>query len=61
MRTRNSYGWGAALFLITTLWGTQIADATSIWEETITLYSPYWDAKVDAAGYGDEFYWDYSP
>ncbi len=25
------------------------------------LQSEYWDATVDAAGYGDEFYWGESP
>jgi len=61
MRTRKNYAWGAAFLLISTLWATQIANATSIWEQTITLDTPYWYGKVDAAGYGDEFFWGESP
>ena len=58
--TRNSLT-GTAFFFILILCIIQIAGATPPSEVEMYLITPYWDAKVDAAGYGDEFYWGYSP
>ncbi len=61
MGTRKSCAFEVAFCLILIFCFVQVANATSIWDKTITLTCPYWNAKVDAAGYGDFFEWGYSP
>jgi len=41
--------------------GVQNANALDPSDQKITLTCPYWTATVDAAGYGDLFYWGNSP
>lgn len=61
MGARKVWAFRIASCLIAIFCFVQVANATSIWQQTITLTCPYWDAKVDAAGYGDYFNWWESP
>lgn len=59
-KTRHSLR-GTVVFFISILCVIQIAGARPPSELHIKLITPYWDATVDAAGYGDLFNWGYSP
>jgi len=59
-KTRNSLT-GTVVLFISIFCIIQIVGAAPPSELHIDLITPYWYATVDAAGYGDEFYWGYSP
>jgi len=51
----------AVISLVISLASTSDLHALSPSTETFELYSPYWDATLDAAGYCDYFNWSTSP
>ena len=47
--------------IIALFFWAQVTHALDPSDRKITLTCPYWNATIDAAGYGDLFYWGNSP